>query len=115
MGAVGTVVKWICTQRRLLAQAEVSDHLAVAFDVLALQVVEEASSLADELEQAAPGVVVLWVCLEVVREVGDALCDEGDLNLGGACVCFVATKRGDDVGLEFWGKCHGMRFFATPR
>src|SRR3954470_23727554 len=52
----------------LLAQAETLDERAVGLDVAALQVVELAASLADELQQSAARVEVLDVRLEMLGE-----------------------------------------------
>ena len=63
------------------AQAERVDQLAVAVEVLALQVIEQRAALADHLQQATPAVVVLVVVLQVLGQVRDALGQERDLNL----------------------------------
>ena len=50
----------------LLSNSESLDDFAVAIGVLALQVVEQTATLADQLEQPAAGVVILRVRLEVI-------------------------------------------------
>src|SRR5204862_50398 len=75
------------------------DERAVAFDALALQVVEHAATLTDELEQTTARMVVLEVRLEVLGEVGDPLGEEGDLDLGGSGVGIVTTEFSNNFGL----------------
>src|ERR1700741_3454038 len=51
---------------RLLAQAEALDQAFIGLGVPALEVVEQFAAAADHLEQAAPGMVILDVCLEML-------------------------------------------------
>ena len=69
-----------------LADAERGDHGAVAIEILRLEVVEQATTTTDQLEEPTPGVEVLVVGAEVVGEVRDALGQERDLDLGRASI-----------------------------
>src|SRR6185295_9784242 len=60
------------------ANPEFLGHGTVALGVLLAKVLEQPAALADQHEQAAPGVMVLLVGLEVVGEAVDALGQEGD-------------------------------------
>ena len=73
---------------RLLADAELllGDDGAVAVDVFALQVIEKATTLADEHLKGALGGVVFVVFFQVLGQVTDAIREQGDLCLGRACV-----------------------------
>ena len=62
------------------------DDRAVARDVRALEVLEEAAALADQDEQATTRVMIVLVALEVLGEVADATGEHGDLDLGAAGV-----------------------------
>src|SRR6185437_10522956 len=62
--------------------AESADDGAVALDVVLAHVVEQPAALTDELHQAAPGVVVPFVLLQVLRQVVDAARQQGNLHLG---------------------------------
>ena len=55
----------------LLADAEALDQFRVAVRVLALQIIQEAAALADQLQQAAARVVVLGVRLEMFGQIAD--------------------------------------------
>src|SRR5579883_1090260 len=85
----------------LPADAEATDDRPVPLDVVVADVVEEASPTSDELHQPTPGVVVALVHLEVLGEVGDALGEEGDLDLGRSRVGVVEPVLGDR-GLFVW-------------
>src|SRR5689334_20549739 len=103
-------------QRRLLADAERVDQLAVAIEVLVLEVVEQPTALADQLEEATTRVVVLLVRLEVLGEVVEALGQERDLDLGRPGVAVVGRVLLDDVLLQIGREAHVASFFApsTP-
>ena len=67
---------------QLFADAEFSNDSFVALGIVSLEVVEQATPLADQHKQAAARAVVLLVRLEVVRQLANAFTDDGDLNLG---------------------------------
>src|SRR6476659_3419203 len=83
----------------LLADAQTTDQLRIAFRVLALEIVEQPSALADEFEKPPARVMVLRVGLEMLGEVIDALTEERDLNFGGSGIAVVCLVRSDKVGL----------------
>src|SRR5208282_4775157 len=66
----------------LLADAELPNDRLIALGIVSLEVVEQATPLADQHEQAAARAVVLLVRLEVVRQLANAFTNDGDLNLG---------------------------------
>jgi hypothetical protein len=65
----------------LLADAEFSNDSFVALGIVSLEVVEQATPLADQHEQAAARAVVLLVRFEVIGQLANAFTDDGDLNL----------------------------------
>src|SRR5579862_7771943 len=84
------------TNRWLLPNPKPVDHALVAIEFGSLQVVQQAPPLPDELEQAAAGVVILAVNLEVFRQILDARAEQRDLHLGRArvrCVKLVLRKQ----------------------
>ena len=87
----------------LLSDAQLGDNGAVALDVLGHQIVQHLAALTDHLQQAAAGVVVLLVDLQVLGQLVDAGGQNGDLDLGGAGVSGVSA-----VGLD-----HGRLFVLT--
>ena len=87
----------------LVAQAQVGDQGAVALDVGALEVAQQAAALADEHQQAATRVVVLDVRAQVLGELVDPLGHQGDLDLGGAGVVLGAAVLADELALLLAG------------
>src|SRR6476620_5981002 len=98
----------------LLADAQTPDQLGIAVGILALQVVEEAATLADEFQEPAAGVMILRVRLEVLCQIVDALAQESDLNFRGTRVLDVGLVGTDDVGLAILAECHAY-LHARPR
>ena len=82
----------------LSAQAEVRDELAVTLEVARLVVVEQTTTLTDQLQQTATRVVVLLVLAQVLGEVVDALGEQRDLDLGGSGVSGALAELADDFG-----------------
>ena len=83
--------------RGLLADAELTDHGLVALGIELLEVVEQATPLADQHEEAAARAVVLLVRLEMVRQLADAFTEKRDLYFGTAGigrVCAVLVNEG---------------------
>jgi len=67
---------------RLAAQAEPFDQGLVAALVDLLDIVEQAATGRNKLEQTAAGMVILAMALEVFGEVGNAFRQDGNLNFG---------------------------------
>jgi hypothetical protein len=80
----------------LLANAELPNDRLIALGIVSFEVVEQATPLADQHEQAAARAVVLLVRLEVVRQLANAFTDDGDLNLGTPRVSRVRLVPVDD-------------------
>src|SRR5699024_1653923 len=81
-------------------QSERGDQRAVALDVDLAQVFQQPAALADQQQQASPGVVVLLVVLEMLGEPLDALREQRDLNFRGAGVALVRGVFGNDSLLD---------------
>ncbi len=67
---------------QLFADAELPDDCLIALGIVSFEVVEQATPLADQHEQAAARAVVLLVRFEVIRQLANAFTNNGDLNLG---------------------------------
>src|SRR5690242_4985216 len=102
-----------CRNDSLLAQAEALDERAVRLDVAALQVVQQAAALADELEQPATRVKILDVRLEMLGKHVDALGEERHLDFGRPGVVLGALVLGDDARLVCGGYGHGKNSPST--
>jgi len=66
--------------KQLLADAEFSNDGLVALGIVFLQVIEQASPLADQHEKAAARTVVFLVRLEVLRQLANAFAKQRDLD-----------------------------------
>jgi hypothetical protein len=66
----------------LLPNPKFPNDRLVSLGIVSLEIVEQATPLADQHEQAAARAVVLLVRFEVVRQLPDPFADDGDLNLG---------------------------------
>jgi hypothetical protein len=64
----------------LLANTEALDQLSIPLRILALEIVEQATALANELQKTATGVVIFGVDLEVLGQIADTFAEKRDLN-----------------------------------
>ena len=87
-------------------QPQLRYQAPIAIDVLSLQVVEQSPPAPHHAQQAAPGVVVLGVCLEVFGEVGDPPRQKRHLDLGGPGVPFMGLVLSDDLVLPLHSQSH---------
>jgi hypothetical protein len=87
-------------------EPELGDDSPVALDVGALQVVQQPATLADQLQQPAPRIVVVGVRLEVVGEVIDPFAEDGDLDFGRSGVLLIEAVRLDDA--RFDARCQSL-------
>ena len=88
---------WHRVSQGLLAQAEPTDQRAIAFAILALQVIEQLAALIDHGQQAAARVVILDVFFEVTSKVIDTCSQQSYLNFGRPGVTCSALKIGHDL------------------
>ena len=73
------------------------DYVLVALGIVVLEVVEQATTLADHHQETAAGGVILLVRLEMVRQLADSLAEHRNLDLGTARVFLVGAEPGNDV------------------
>ena len=82
---------------QLLAQSELLNHGLVAFGIVFLKIVEQATPLADQHEKTAARAVIFLVRLEVFRQGTNAFAEQRDLNFGApgvGCVGSVLVDEG---------------------
>src|SRR5207302_4902986 len=84
--------------------AELLDESAIALEVSLLEIRQEATAAADELEQTPARVVILRMRAQMLRELVDALREQRDLHLRRARVGLVRPVLTDDVQLGFLRK-----------
>src|SRR5262245_58698752 len=91
---------------RLAADAEALDQRLVASLVDTLDVIEKAAAGLNHLEQAAAGMVILAVALEVLGEVGDALGEDCNLHFRRTGIPGLGGIFGDERGLALSSNRH---------
>src|ERR1700733_1192803 len=90
------------------ADAQTLDKGLIARLILLLDVVEKRSPLRHHLEQAAAGMIVLDVSLEVAGQVGDALGENRNLDFGRPGVADFQTVLIDERRLALSGDRHRL-------
>ncbi len=73
-------------------QTQSLDERLVAGHVFALEIVQQAPALANDPEKTAPGVVILLMDTEVVRQSVDPLSQKGSLHFGRTRVSGTAPE-----------------------
>ena len=87
---------------RLLAQTELFDQCAIAVCIFAFQVGQQAFTTVDHHDQAAAGMEILGVGLEVTVEFVNAGGQQCDLDFRGAGVVLGTCVIGDNGGFAFF-------------
>src|SRR6202023_68409 len=93
-------VRWDGKAKNLLADAELTDDIAVANGVADLQVVQKTAPLAYQHQETTAGCVILLVHLEMLRELADALTEDRDLYFGAPGVGLMGPEAGDNFALS---------------
>lgn len=83
--------------RKLFPQLQLLSEGLISALVFGLQVVKQATALANEDNQAAARAVVLLIPLQVFREIVDAARQQRDLNFGRPGVFVVRAVFGDGL------------------
>ena len=82
------------TRQPLLADAEFRDDGLIALGIVFLEVVEQATALADQHEKAAARAVVFLVRLEVLRQLANAFAKQTRSGLLGCRYRWHASRTG---------------------
>src|SRR5690606_33169594 len=89
----------------LATQTQSLNQRLIAFEILALEVVQQLTTLVEHANQATTRVVVLLVGLEVVLQTVDVGAKQGNLYFRGTGVTVTTTVFLDDFSFLFGGKC----------
>lgn len=84
----------------LVTEAEALDQVLVTVEVLTAEVAEKLAALADKVQKASLGMVVVDMFLKVLGKITDSLSENGDLDLGGAGVGRMDTVLFDDISFD---------------
>jgi hypothetical protein len=86
----------------LFAYTELVYDLTVTVQIVFLQIVQMATPLADHFKETSPRMVVMFVRLQVFRQVADAPAKKRYLNFRRPCVCGVPAIGTDHAGFLFF-------------
>jgi hypothetical protein len=95
---------------KLFSEFEFGEELGVAGFVLSLEIVQQTTTLTNELEKTKAGSVVFGVLLKVWVKSVDAISDQCDLNFGGSSVRTFGAEGLNHIG--FFGLDFGFTSFA---
>src|SRR5436190_797202 len=90
----------------LPAQPQFLDQCPISLQVVLLEIVQEPTTAADELEQPAPRIVILRMRPQVLGQLVDPLRQQRDLHLRRARVGLVRPVLTDDLLFSFLRKAH---------
>ncbi len=88
---------------KLLTDAQFRNDVLIALGVVFLEVIEQATPLADQHEETAPGSVVFLMRLKVLRQLGNSLAKDRDLDFRASGIGRVRAIAVDDGFLLFSG------------
>jgi hypothetical protein len=88
----------------LPADSQSLDDRAITLDILFLQVVQQTSSLTDDLEKTPTGMMIFLVGAEMLSKIGDALGQKSDLHLRRPGVSLMGLELFNDFLLAFRGQ-----------
>ncbi len=85
----------------LLTNAQLLNNCAVALEIFAHEIVEQAAPLADQLQKAAARGKILGMALQVLGQRINAVREDGNLDFRPARVVFVGAVLANQFALEF--------------
>src|SRR5918999_2430339 len=98
-------------QERLLAYSQPLNQALISVEIVVFQIIQKPSSLADKLQEAASGMVIVNVSLEMFSEVFDTLAEQRDLHLWRAGVRLMKPKLLHDYSTLWLSNPHKSPLF----
>lgn len=92
--------------KELLSEIEASDHVLISLGIRAEEVIEESTSAADQHQQTSTTGMIFFVRLEVLRELCNAMGENGDLHLGRPSILVGETELLNELSFTFFGDRH---------
>jgi hypothetical protein len=80
-------------EKQLLADTKSLNNGLIALGIVSLQVIEQATALANQHEQTAPGTVILLVSLKMLGQLTNALTQQRNLDFRTPSIGLVRTVR----------------------
>src|SRR5690554_6854653 len=87
-------------------QTQAADQACITAQILALQVVQQLATLVNHADQAATGVVILLVVLEVPLQLVDVCSQQSYLDFRTTGVSSFTRILGNDCSFFFNAQCH---------
>jgi hypothetical protein len=81
----------------LFSQAKPLDQSPITFNIFVFEVIQEAPALSHQLNQSPTGMVVLGMDLKMIRQVTDALAQDGHLDFRRAGVDVMQPVATDNL------------------
>jgi hypothetical protein len=94
----------------LLADAQLPDQSPVLGNIFLLQIFEQVSTLADQFQQTAAGMMIFGMRFKMLGEIHDPFGQQGNLHLARTGIGFVGLKFFN----EFFFLLYGLRHWAPP-
>lgn len=91
--------------KNLFSQSQLADDRTVALNIRFLQIVKQISSVTDHFLETATAVEVLFVVLQMCRQIGDPSRQNGNLHFGRTGVTFMGGIGFNEV--QFFFFLHG--------
>ena len=91
----------VCLRFRLSSQAQGLNDGSIPFHVIVFDIIQESATPAHHHQQTSSGVMVFFVDLEMLRQIGDAMRQQSDLHFRGAGVAFVRFETVDEFFFIF--------------
>ena len=85
--------------RLLLANAQLTDHVAVAVRIVRFQVIQQAAAFTYQHQKTPPGSMVFLVQLEVFGQLADTLAENRNLHFRATRVTIMGAKARNNFGL----------------
>ena len=90
----------------LFTNTELLNHAAVLSDIFFLQILEKTATLADQLQQSTPGMMILGVLFKMLGQIRDPFRQQGYLHLAGAGIRVMGFKLLNNLFFLFCCLCH---------
>ena len=89
---------WYRGRPELFTEIQSRNQRTVTLNIRLFQVLKHVAATTDHQQQAAVGMVIVLVLLQVLVQVIDSCCQQSNLYFRGACVAFMLRVSGNNFG-----------------
>jgi hypothetical protein len=90
----------------LFSNSQALNYVFIPGEISSLEVVQQSSALANQLQQTTTRVVVFFMDLEMLSEFPNTFAQQCDLDLGRTRIGFMLLELADDLILLVSFQCH---------